>query len=43
MQPKSQLQNEVGLSYHFAFAFSIIGIIAAIAAGIAMLVDMKRS
>ncbi|XP_055998262.1 uncharacterized protein LOC125677535 isoform X1 [Ostrea edulis] len=29
--------------YHFAFAFSIIGMIAAIAAGVAMLMDMKQN
>ncbi|XP_055998264.1 uncharacterized protein LOC125677535 isoform X3 [Ostrea edulis] len=33
----------VDFNYHFAFAFSIIGMIAAIAAGVAMLVDMKQN
>jgi hypothetical protein len=42
-KPNEQLQNQVDFSYHSAFAFSIIGMIAAIAAGITMLVDMKRS
>ncbi|XP_055997902.1 uncharacterized protein LOC125647239 [Ostrea edulis] len=38
-----QIPPQVDYNYHFNFTFSIIGMMAAIVAGVAMLVEMKQT